>query len=60
MDSILRLSSEVLAPLGVQDGDLLVATEGGGLTVAVHCEATCTASRVANGPTGGHITLAAK
>jgi hypothetical protein len=54
-DSILRLSSQALVAAGVQDGDLLVATEGGGLTVAIHCESTCAAALVAAGPTGGHI-----
>ena len=54
-DSILRLSSQALGPAGVRDGDLLVATEGGGTTVAVRCDATCTASPVADGPLGGHI-----
>ena len=54
-DSILRLSSATLAAAGVQEGDLLVATEGGGLTVAVHCDLVCTATRIADGPPGGHI-----
>ena len=54
-DSLLRLSSAALATAGVHDGDLLVATEGGGLTVAIHCEDTCAATSVANGPAGGHI-----
>jgi hypothetical protein len=54
-DSILRLGAQTLKAAGVQDGDLLVATEGGGKTVAIHCEATCTATPVAAGPDGGHI-----
>jgi hypothetical protein len=54
-DSILRLSSAALASAGVQDGDLLVATEGGGTTVAVRCQATCTVTQVALGTPGGHI-----
>ncbi len=41
-DSLLRLSSAQLAAAGVQDGDLLVATEGGAALVAVHCDASCT------------------
>ncbi len=52
-DSILRLTSDVLA--GVQDGDLLVATEGGATTVAIHCEASCSVMPVAEGPAGGHV-----
>jgi hypothetical protein len=54
-DSVLRLSSQTLSAAGVREGDLLVATEGDGLTVAIHCESTCTARRVADGPVGAHI-----
>ncbi len=54
-DSLLRLASAALVSAGVQDGDLLVSTEGGGTTVAIRCEATCTVSQVALGPPGGHI-----
>jgi hypothetical protein len=54
-DSILRLSSTQLANSGVQDGDLLVATEGGGVTVRVRCRATCTSDIVAEGPAPAHI-----
>jgi hypothetical protein len=51
-DSILRLS---LASAGVQEGDLLVATEGGGATVAIQCRDTCSARTVAIGPAGGNV-----
>jgi len=54
-DSILRLSSAALVAAGVQDGDLLVSTEGGGTTVAIRCDATCTVTPVAQGTNGGHI-----
>jgi len=54
-DSLLRLSSAALAGAGVADSDLLVATEGGGTTVAIHCAATCTAIQAAAGTNGGHI-----
>jgi hypothetical protein len=54
-DSVLRVSSAALLSAGVQDGDLLVSTEGGGTTVAVRCEATCSVSQVAQGTPGGHI-----
>jgi hypothetical protein len=54
-DSILRLSAEALVQAAVQDGDLLVATEGGGTTVALHCATSCQVLDVANGPSGGHI-----
>jgi hypothetical protein len=40
-DSLLRLPSEQLGSAGVNDGDLLAATEGGAKVVAVHCEASC-------------------
>ncbi|HEY3116237.1 MAG TPA: hypothetical protein VGK54_05805 [Chloroflexota bacterium] len=54
-DSLLRLPAAALAVAGVQDGDLLVATEGGGLTVAIHCDSICTSTQVAAGPSIGHI-----
>ena len=60
-DSVLRLSAQALASAGVRDGDLLVSTEGGGLTVAVRCDpgaAACASFPVAHGPaasTVGHI-----
>ncbi len=54
-DSILRLSAAALASAGVQEGDLLVATEGNGTTVAIHCADTCTSTLVAQGTNGGHI-----
>jgi hypothetical protein len=55
-DSILRLTSTALASAGVADGDLLVATEGNGTTVAVRCDlSACKANPVAAGTKGGHI-----
>lgn len=54
-DNVLRISSEVLSAAGVQAGDLLVATEGAGLTVAIRCEAACTSTLVAQGPPTSHI-----
>jgi hypothetical protein len=54
-DSLLRLSSAALVSAGVEDGDLLVSTEGGGTTVAIRCAATCSVSQVALGTPGGHI-----
>jgi hypothetical protein len=54
-DSLLRLSSAALVGAGVQDGDLLVSTEGGGTTVAIRCAATCSVNQVALGTPGGHI-----
>jgi hypothetical protein len=54
-DSILRLSAAALTSAGVQDGDLLVSTEGNGTTVAVRCEATCSVVATIQGTNGGHI-----
>ncbi|HEV7664980.1 MAG TPA: hypothetical protein VGQ62_15725 [Chloroflexota bacterium] len=54
-DSILRLSAAALTSAGVQDGDLLVSTEGNGTTVAIRCAATCTVISAATGTNGGHI-----
>jgi len=54
-DSLLRLAAADLVGAGVQDGDLLVSTEGGGTTVAIHCETTCSVVEVAQGTPGGHI-----
>jgi hypothetical protein len=54
-DSILRLTSAQLAAAGVKDGDLLVATEGAGLTVDVTCAAACSLRPIAAGPPTGHI-----
>jgi hypothetical protein len=54
-DSILRLSAQALESIGVKDGDLLVATEGGGTTVAIQCRDTCSARTIAMGPAGGNV-----
>jgi hypothetical protein len=60
-DSVLRLLSTDLAAAGVQDGDLLVATEGGATLVAVRCVAACivipviTVATTAHGE--GHIVF---
>ncbi|MBV9170038.1 MAG: hypothetical protein JOZ81_08135 [Chloroflexi bacterium] len=66
-DSLLRLTASTLSAAGVQPGDLLVATEGGGTTLDVRCTSAssgCTATTVADGPAGGqtghiegHITV---
>jgi hypothetical protein len=53
-DSLLRLSSTQLAASGVQDGDLLVATEGGAALVAVHCESSCAVIPVATTASKAH------
>ncbi len=53
-DSLLRVGSSDLGALGVQDGDMLVATEGGAAMVAVRCAATCTVIPVITTPTKAH------
>jgi hypothetical protein len=54
-DSILRLSASALASAGIQDGDLLIATEGNGTTIAIRCQDTCSVLPAAQGTNGGHI-----
>jgi hypothetical protein len=54
-DSLLRISAETLAAAGVQEGDLLVSTEGNGTTVGIRCADTCSVFSVAQGTSGGHI-----
>ena len=53
-DSVLRVSSTDLAAAGVQDGDMLVATEGGATLTAVHCSTSCIVTPVVNTPTTAH------
>jgi len=38
-DSLLRITASQLRAEGVLEGDLLLASEGGGVTIAVHCAA---------------------
>jgi hypothetical protein len=54
-DSILRLSAATLSSVGVQEGDILISTEGGGTTVAIRCAETCTVAATIQGSPGGHI-----
>jgi hypothetical protein len=54
-DSLLRISPDALAAAGVEDGDLLLATEGNGTTVAIRCGDTCRVFSAAQGTSGGHI-----
>jgi hypothetical protein len=53
-DSVLRLTSAQLVAAGVQEGDMLVATEGGATLVAVRCEAACTVIPVVAAATKSH------
>jgi hypothetical protein len=60
-DSILILRGAALARAGVVPGDLLVASERGARTIALHCETTCTVRHIADGPrvthAEGHIAF---
>jgi hypothetical protein len=61
-DVVLRVGSASLFAAGARAGDLLVATEGGAKTDAVHCDAVgCTVRHVADGPAiahpEGHIAI---
>jgi hypothetical protein len=53
-DSLLRLTSTQLVAAGVQEGDMLVATEGGATLVAVRCDAACTVMPVVAAATKAH------
>ncbi len=53
-DSLLRLTSAALGLAGVQDGDLLAATEGGATMIAVRCGTGCSVTRVVQQPTTAH------
>jgi len=53
-DSLLRLDAQPISRLGVRDGDLLAATEGGAAMIAVHCSATCAVMRIIDIPTSAH------
>jgi hypothetical protein len=53
-DRLLRLPSAPIAAARVQDGDLLVATEGGATMVAVHCGPTCTTTPIVAKATRAH------
>ena len=55
-DLVLRKRGAALKAAGVRAGDLLVASEGGGLTDAVSCSAVgCRVRLVAEGPTIAHV-----
>jgi hypothetical protein len=53
-DHVLRLSSVDLAAAGVQDGDLLAATEGGAAMIDVRCDTSCHVTTVVGTPTTAH------
>jgi hypothetical protein len=54
-DSVLRLPGADLTAAGVRPGDLLVASEGGGQTLAIRCAKTCTVRHIADGPAPAHV-----
>jgi hypothetical protein len=55
-DSILRVSNAELRAAQIRSGDLLVATEGGALTLAIRCpkRGACGVRQVGSGPTVAH------
>lgn len=53
-DHVLRLSSVDLVAAGVQDGDMLAATEGGASMIDVRCVTTCEVTPVVAAPTTAH------
>jgi len=54
-DSILRMSSSDLAAASVRDTDLLIAAEGGAVTIRVRCSPTCAATTIVPTGTTAHI-----
>jgi hypothetical protein len=54
-DSVLRLEPAALAAAGVLPGDILVASEGGAVTVDLRCASACTVRTVATGPPTSHL-----
>ena len=54
-DTILQLMAADLTQAGVREGDLLVAAEGGGVTIDVRCAATCTSTTIVPTGTSAHI-----
>jgi hypothetical protein len=63
-DSVLRLSGNRLAGAGVLPGDLLVTTEGGGVTISVRCVRRCVVRRIGRALDTthgeGHIAVASR
>ena len=56
-DTLLRVDAAQLRAAGVAEGDLLIAAEGGGRTIFVHCPATgaCTVHAAGEATPGAHI-----
>jgi len=53
-DNLLALTSDSLAGLGVREGDMLSATEGGATLIDVRCTATCTVQPLITTATRAH------
>jgi hypothetical protein len=53
-DNVLRMSSADLISAGVQDGDMLAATEGGASMIDVRCDTSCHVAPVVSVPTSAH------
>ena len=53
-DSVLRIEPAALAAAGAAPGGVLLACEGGVVTVDLRCAATCTVRTVAGGPAPAH------
>ena len=53
-DSLLRVTGAELIQAGIRPGDLIVAAEGGALTIDVRCAAACTVRYIADGPPIAH------
>src|SRR5207248_8860785 len=54
-DNILRMPASDLLAAGVRDRDLVVAAEGGGVTIDVRCAANCTSTPIVSTGTSAHI-----
>jgi hypothetical protein len=54
-DSLLRLSGADLTTVDVRPGDLLVASEGGALTIVLRCTVGCVLRYIADGPPTAHV-----
>ena len=53
-DSLLSIDAKTLRAAGVRDGDLLVATEAVGRTIAVRCTTSCTVTKIAEASKAAH------
>ena len=54
-DTILRMPASMLGAAGVRDADLLIAAEGGAVTIDVRCAAVCRARTIVTTGTTAHV-----